>query len=532
MPGDRTRREDDARGREPGGSEASPVALVYLRVSTGEQERSGVSLGVQRARCRAYLEGSGWRSGGEYVDVMPGDRTARPNYRALLADVRRLRKDGRGVVVFVASLDRLGRRLLELVRCREELKSLGAPLHGVREGGEVPDVVANILAAVAEDELQRRRERLWTAVRQVVASGWYPPGACPWGYRLRPATPHERREGAPREVLAADPAMAACVREAYARYARGESRRAIAAWIAGQPSAARGGRQLSAHELGRTLRNPAYVARPHWGAARVLDRPPGRWPALVDDAVWERVQRRLASPVAGRGSGQYLLTSFLRCPRCGARASQSASAREGRPAPPWRRYSCNGRGTCHTHVGPAAQLDAIVLREVKHAVIGLMGARRLDPAALAARWEAMRRPSPATLRLAERAEASAARARTRLARAAERLAIGDLDPDGYELVRDAAEADLGAATAAADGARAVPALPPLPSVLERAHAWCAALASGGVRAQREVLGELVDRVDPRWIEPGAYEVDVTWTALGRAVLDAPRRARGRRASDA
>jgi DNA invertase Pin-like site-specific DNA recombinase len=40
---------------------------------------------------------------------MGGDRDERPRYQALLADVRRLRSQGRPVVVVVASLDRLGR---------------------------------------------------------------------------------------------------------------------------------------------------------------------------------------------------------------------------------------------------------------------------------------------------------------------------------------------------------------------------------------------------------------------------------------
>jgi DNA invertase Pin-like site-specific DNA recombinase len=102
------------------------------------------------------------------------------------------------------------------------------PLHSVRDGGEVPDLVANILAAVAEDEQHRRRERMHATVRHLLRSGWYLPGACPWGYRLRPATPAERRQGAPREVLDVDPVQAATVREVFTRALHGESTRSIA----------------------------------------------------------------------------------------------------------------------------------------------------------------------------------------------------------------------------------------------------------------------------------------------------------------
>src|SRR5436853_51281 len=82
-------------------------------------------------------------------------RDDRPDYQRLLADVRGLRAQGQPVVVVVAALDRFGRRLLERVRSREELKALGVSVHSVREGGEVSDLVANVLAAVAQEEVRR-----------------------------------------------------------------------------------------------------------------------------------------------------------------------------------------------------------------------------------------------------------------------------------------------------------------------------------------------------------------------------------------
>jgi DNA invertase Pin-like site-specific DNA recombinase len=154
---------------------------IYLRVSTEEQERAGVGLAVQRSSCRDYVRIHNWRSGPEFVDVMSGDRDERPRYQAMLEEVRRLRTLGVRPVIVVASLDRLGRRLLEAVCYRSEMKTSGVDVHGVREGGEVPDLVTTILGIVAQDEIRRRRERMQTAFRSVVEAGWYPPGACPSG---------------------------------------------------------------------------------------------------------------------------------------------------------------------------------------------------------------------------------------------------------------------------------------------------------------------------------------------------------------
>ena len=47
----------------------------------------------------------------------------------LLQRVRNLRAARQPAIVVVAALDRLGRRLLERVRCREELKMLGVVTH-------------------------------------------------------------------------------------------------------------------------------------------------------------------------------------------------------------------------------------------------------------------------------------------------------------------------------------------------------------------------------------------------------------------
>jgi hypothetical protein len=109
-----------------------------LRVSTADQERTGVSLGVQRSSCRQYVSLLGLEVAGEYLDVMGGDRDERPQYQAMLADARRLYAGGEVAMLVVASLDRLGRHLLEAVRCRQEMKNLGVPLQSVREGGSYP----------------------------------------------------------------------------------------------------------------------------------------------------------------------------------------------------------------------------------------------------------------------------------------------------------------------------------------------------------------------------------------------------------
>src|SRR5215216_7973229 len=216
------------------------TALIYTRVSSEEQAREGVSLDAQLTESRRYAAQHGWMLGQEFQDVLSGKGDDRPAYQALLGDVRRLRAEGRSVVVVVFRLDRLGRRILERVRCREELKALGVPVHSVREGGEVSDLVANILASVAEEESRSLGERVAAAKQRLTSNGWYITGQVPWGYRMRPATAQERAQGSPMTVLEPNPGEVPWVQEAFRRAGEGQTLRAVHRWVASLPSEVRG----------------------------------------------------------------------------------------------------------------------------------------------------------------------------------------------------------------------------------------------------------------------------------------------------
>src|SRR6185369_16916505 len=123
----------------------------------------------------------------------------------------------------VAALDRFGRSIVERVRSREELKRLGVATHSVREGGEVSDLVANILASVAQEESRRLGERVLASRDHLAARGWKPSGRAPWGYVWRAANDDERQQGSPANVLDIDPITAPYIREAFDRAATSES---------------------------------------------------------------------------------------------------------------------------------------------------------------------------------------------------------------------------------------------------------------------------------------------------------------------
>ena len=534
-----------------GGRGAALVeALLYIRVSDAEQEKEGLSLPAQLAACRRYAAERGWAIAGEYRDVLRGTRDDRPAYQALLADARRLsqsgvRAEGREVVVVVAWLHRFGRRVLERVRCREEFKALGVALHSAREGGEVSDLVANILASVAEEEVRQLGERVSEVIRHAQANGWHHGGRVPWGYRLRLATPEERGQGAPKAVLGVDPLTAPYAVEAWERYAAGASLYAVMRWVATLADAARGGRVLGERALRLMLYAAVYVGRHGHGGTRrhladraaVLDRPRGRWPALIEDDLWLRVQARLARNrrVPPQASGRYLLTGFLRCPRCGARMSGAKRA-GARP-----RYLCTahllGVRAPDSDCGfscSVEQVDAAVLAQVVNVTdpFASLDPRILD--ALRRTWRELREPPAAagTAQQLKRLEGEAGRARTRLEAAALKLVDGELEKDAYDAVVDRIRRDQATTEARLrelrelDGRRA-PTLPPIEEVLAEVGRPGGTLAEWPVAEQRDALAWLVQRVEPVRLAYNRYTARVVWTDVGNAVRIAADAAVGR-----
>lgn len=505
------------------------TALIYTRVSKEEMAREGLSLDAQLAECRKYAAGQGWALGQEYQDVMSGKRDDRPSYQAMLADARQFRAEGKPVVIVVKWLHRLGRRVLERVRSREEMKSIGVTLHSIAEGGEVSDLIANILASVAEEEVRQLGERVRAVNQHLMQTGWARPGRTPWGYRFRPATPDERANGSAKAVLDVNPAAAPFVQEAFNRVARGDGLRAVMRWVELLPSTAREGKVLNRVTMRLIFKYPIYIA--HQGVDGELS--PGRWPALIDRATWERVQERLANHdhMPLQASGTYLLTGLLRCPRCAARMSGARIQATARKRS-WRTYRCSDIGPRHVRSSDrkicsftTSQpiLDRTVVDEVARLVDAFVH-QDDDVAALRRTWRELQAggSTPDHAPRITQLEQARTLAQNRLKNAALKLVDGILDRAGYEQVRDQAQSDLAAAQGELDRLSTVTPsrvfVPALDVVLRDLGGWDTVLREGDTAAKRDILSLLIESVTPTRVGYGKYAVEITWTPYGAMLL--------------
>lgn len=201
-------------------------------------------------------------------------------------------------------------------------------------------------AVDSEYETAKMSARLRRAHAALAADG-RPSGQTPFGYvrRYDPRT---------KALVAQDiePTEAAIVRELFTRIAAGDSLKGIARDLAARGVRSRTGKTLSEQYLRRWAIRPTYagirVHRPADGPASTTETE--WWPAIVDRALFDRVQQILTDPsrkTRRPGRANHLLSMIARCDVCDG--PLSALVRRGE----WV-YRCHRHG----HVScPESELD-------------------------------------------------------------------------------------------------------------------------------------------------------------------------------
>lgn len=146
-------------------------ALGYLRVSTDEQADSGLGLAAQQAAVSRYAAAHGWDIEFHTDAGISGKSLDRPALQAALAKLNAKRAD----VLIVAKLDRVSRSVADFAGVLELAKRRGWSLVaidlGVDTSTSAGELVANVMASVAQWERRVIGERTSAALRAKVARG-------------------------------------------------------------------------------------------------------------------------------------------------------------------------------------------------------------------------------------------------------------------------------------------------------------------------------------------------------------------------
>jgi len=278
----------------------SPIkrCAIYTRKSNEEGlEQEFNSLHAQREACAAYITSQkheGWQMIKTHYDDggFTGGNMERPALKQLLADI----VAGKIDVIVVYKVDRLSRSLHDFARMVEVFDKHGVSFVSVTQQFNTTTsmgrLTLNVLLSFAQFEREVTGERIRDKIAASKAKGMWMGGFVPLGYN------------AVEKKLLINTQEVETVRYIFNRYLELGCVRLLQAEITerGIRSKAReksekfGNSILSRGTLYNLLSNPIYI-----GQIRHKDACyPGQHEAIIDQALWDRVQHRLSAQAPGK----------------------------------------------------------------------------------------------------------------------------------------------------------------------------------------------------------------------------------------
>ena len=330
-------------------------AVIYTRVSTGEQADHGTSLDTQRAACLVKAGQLGLPVVAHHEDagVSGGFLTSRAGMMAAVA----LLQAGRADTLIAANMSRFSRDSEHQAALLKSVRAAGGRIvfcDMAFEDTPTGDLQYTMVGAFAAWEKAEIRRRTYSGhVARAEAGVMTCRATAPFGYII-PKKSDVLRGDHPAELLGrylVHEGRAAVVRELFARYVAGASLNDVSRWLneSGLPTPG-GGRMWRASNVRFIIKNPVYkgvgafgrfdhstdesrLSRVHERTGLPLTSPkvqrpadPATWitfpvPALVPEGVWEAANGRLSvnrSLKGGRRDAVRMLSGRVFCPRCGA----------------------------------------------------------------------------------------------------------------------------------------------------------------------------------------------------------------------
>lgn len=159
--------------------------IGYVRVSTEEQAREGISLDNQRAKISAYCQLNDF----ELIEIVSDEGISaknlnRPGVQKVLEMARRKEIDG----IVIYKLDRMFRNTMDALKTAESLDKTGVALHSITERLDTKSALGkfffSLTASLAEMERNLIAERTADALDRRKSQGFKLGGDVPIGYNV------------------------------------------------------------------------------------------------------------------------------------------------------------------------------------------------------------------------------------------------------------------------------------------------------------------------------------------------------------
>jgi site-specific DNA recombinase len=275
-------------------AKAAIGCAIYTRKSSEEGlEQSFNSLDAQREACVAYVKSQcheGWGLVPTAYDDggFSGGSLNRPALTRLIEDL----KQGWVDIIVVYKVDRLSRSLADFVRLVELFDAHGVSFVSVTQqfntSTSMGRLTLNVLLSFAQFEREVTGERIRDKIAASKQKGLWMGGVTPLGYEVQDrALVVNRQEAETVNHIFNRYLALGCVRKLKAELDRDGHVSKVRLQEGKQVA---GGVSFSRGALYTLLRNPLYIGK----IAHKGKRHDGQHAAIVDTALWENVQRRLA----------------------------------------------------------------------------------------------------------------------------------------------------------------------------------------------------------------------------------------------
>ncbi|MBV9955800.1 MAG: recombinase family protein [Pseudolabrys sp.] len=495
---------------------ATVRAALYLRVSTGRQAESDLSIPDQRRQAKNYCASRGWEIVADYVEPGASATDDRPPEFQRMVDAASVKPPAFDVIL-VHSFSRFFRDQFQLEFYVRRLAKNGVRLVSItQELGDDPmsNMIRQIMALFDEYQSKENAKHTLRAMKENARQGFWNGALPPIGYRVVEAA--EQRGHRTKKALEIDPIQAETVRLIYrlAREGNGSSGsmgvKSIAKHLNESGIRTRDGGRWGVDAVHKVLTRTTYIGRHRFNPkfwktrerkaeAEIVEM---AVPSIIEAAEFEAVQTLLKTRCPALTaprivSGPTLLTGICFCAACGG-AMTLRTGKSGR----YKYYTCStkarqGETGCKGRTVPMEKLDSVVAEHIEHR---LLQPKRLEEVLSAVLCRRKERAERRTAHIAElRKRAAEAEAKLKRLYDAIENGIADVsDPllkqrvTELKSVRDQARADAERAAGALD--RAGPSITPqaLKTLASQARRRMRT-ESGGYR--RDHLRALAQRVE-------------------------------------
>jgi site-specific DNA recombinase len=319
-----------ASGRTP---QQAIQAVLYLRVSSKEQEREGFSIPAQERLLREYAAQRGFVVEQVFEEVETAKSIGRTRFAEMLAHLKR--RQGKCRIILVEKTDRLYRSPKDWVL----LDELDVEIHFVKENQIVSrnsrsseKLMHGMKVLMAKNFIDNLSEETKKGMLEKARSGIYPSFAR-IGYRNVDGPAGKR-------ILAPDTETAPTIRDIYERFATGQySFKELVATL-GRDGVTFRGRKISRSLVHQILRSRLYMGDFDWDGVTYQ----GTHEPLVTRECWERVQELLdkrAESKTRKVKHDFAFSGVVHCGHCGCLLV--GELKKGR----YVYYHCTGnRGKC------------------------------------------------------------------------------------------------------------------------------------------------------------------------------------------